>query len=136
MKKTLMTGFSGLVLLASLNGYAAEMQKVEPIKLNIPKDVQDAAAMQTALESVVVKVMDCANKKLAQPKDCFCLYPTELSQAKKVYESTLNLHPNWRDKVIFWWRDDNHSSSYNLSFAGLKQQFAQKCPVQSSNGTH
>jgi hypothetical protein len=136
MKKTLMTGFSGLVLLTSLNAYAAEMQKVEPIKLQNPKDVQDATAMQTALDAVVSKVMECVNKKLAQPQECSCLYPTEISQAKKVYENTLKQHPNWQDEIIFWWRDDSHSYSYNLSFAGLKRQFAQKCPAQPASKTH
>jgi len=115
----------------SFNSYA---EKPINIELKSPSDVQDAMKMQKAYEPLFNKVAECFDKKLAQSSiECYCLYPTEASQAKTVYESTLSQHPNWRDQGIYWFSDEK--KSYQLSFYGLRHRFEQKCPTHPSSGT-
>lgn len=132
MRKTLSISFATLGLVANLCCYAA----VSTVELKNPKDIQDAMAMQNALNNLNSKAIVCIDKKLAPMAECSCLYPTELSQAKQVFKNTIELHPNWKDKNIFWVIDGSpHSTFYNISFIGYKRKFEQECLTHPSSGT-
>ena len=116
--------------------FAAEMQQVDRIDLSKPSDVEDAKKLSAALNAVSKKVTECVNNKLAQPSECSCRYPDELEQLKNAYENTLKLHPAWHDHLLFWYRDDTHSYSHNLSLKSLRVNvFENKCPTLRSSGT-
>ena len=124
-----------LFFLANIGANAADLQRASTIELSDPSDVRDAKILNDAVDTMSSKVMECVKNKTAKPDECYCLYPRELDQLRNAYTNTLKLHPAWQDQVIFWWRDDSHSYSYNLSLKGLKTQlFEKKCPTRPSTG--
>jgi hypothetical protein len=124
-----------LVAWGSSNAYAENNTKAPSnIELKNSSDVQDAMKLQKAYEPLFNKFAECFEKKLAQSSaECYCLYPTEASQAKSAYEATLAKHPAWRDQGIFWSAD---KKSYQLSFFGLRHRFEQTCPTHPSGEAH
>jgi hypothetical protein len=53
--------------------------------------------MNSAIDLLSNKVMECVEKKLAPAQDCHCLYPDVLSEVRKVYDDILDKHSGWRD---------------------------------------
>lgn len=119
----------------SITSNAIDLQSVAPIELSRASEVSDAKTLNNAVDGLSNKVMGCVKNKDAKPDECYCHYPQELAQVREAYEKTLKLHPTWQDQVLFWWRDDKHDYSYNLSLKGLRMQLEKKCPTHPSSET-
>ncbi len=133
-KHAMRTATLAAVLWAAASiAHAAAPQPITTIELSAPADVRDANILEDAITAISAKVMRCVNEKLAPPSECSCMYPAELGQVRAAYENALKAHPAWKDHVIFWWRDDTHSYSYNVSMLGLRTQvFEKPCPAAAS----
>jgi hypothetical protein len=105
----------------------AEGVSPELIQLSEPADIHDAQRLNNEIDLLAEKVGQCTEQNLAEYKECFCLYPTELARVKIVYDSLLQEHPDWQDKTIFWWRDEGMDYSYNISMKSLELQLEKKC---------
>ena len=117
----------------AISSNATDLQSVTPIELSKGSDVIDAKALNSGVDGLSNKVMECVKNKDAKPDECYCRYPRELALLRDAYEKTLKLHPNWHDQVLFWWRDGKHDYSYNLSLKGLRMQLEKKCLTHPSD---
>lgn len=102
---------------------------VKPIELTTPEAIQDATELNTAIDAVSDKVMECA-KTAEKPEDCHCRFPEETGRLEKIYASVISKHPDWQDEVIFWQRADGYS--YNLAVDGVRRSLALPCPSHSA----
>jgi len=100
----------------------------ETVTLDQVADIQDATTLNNAINALSERVADCLKHQLVPADSCYCPYPKELSEAKSAYDRILRNHPEWRDKIIFWWQDKSHRYSYNISLNGLRLQFEKPCP--------
>jgi len=133
MHKTMLLPIFVLMLLVSSGSRAADLQKVATIMLNQPSEVADAKRLNDAIDAMSLKVNECVKNNTTKPDECHCLYPKEKSNLEEIYRTTLRKHPGWRDKVIFWQREDSYS--YNLSLEGLSRSLQLTCPTHPSSGT-
>ena len=80
--------------------------------------------MDQAIVNLSNKVMECVQSKLAPANECFCLYPQELSHVRKTYESTIEQHPDWQNKIVSYTQE---GKTHAVSFDGLSRQLQNKC---------
>jgi hypothetical protein len=118
--------FGIVLLMLCLSITAHALEKDEVITLTDSKKIGHAMALNEAIEQVSKKVTECAEKKLAPPEKCFCLYPAEVSKVREKYEVALKNNPEWRDRIVYWTVKGN-PISHNLAFAGLRRQVEMKC---------
>ncbi len=80
--------------------------------------------MSKAIDDMGKKVMECSQRKLAPASECFCLYPKELSDVRKIYEETIKKHPNWKGKAVSYEQDGRTNA---VSLSGVGSQLEIKC---------
>lgn len=128
MKGIWVVGFwVGICLFCGV-GYAQEGVVADVIRLEDPADIQDANTLNQAVDVMSQKVTACVENQEAPPDACFCRYADQLAQVKTIFDEVITKHPDWQGKVIFWWKDDTQSYSYNLAMDGLRQTFEVPCP--------
>lgn len=113
-----------LVLFFAFTAHAGDENQT--ITLADSKKIADAVALNEAIDRVSTRVMECIEKKLVPQDKCFCLYPTEIHNFKKKYETALKNNPEWRNKNVSWTIKGN-PMGYSLSFPGLRRQVEMKC---------
>jgi hypothetical protein len=103
---------------------AANSGQVEVIQLTKAEDIKEVSAMRVAVDVINKKVMECSQSKQALASECFCLYPGELSEVRRIFEETIRKHPNWKDKVVSYYQN----SSFNtISLRGVGRQLERRC---------
>lgn len=112
------------LLLSAVPLYADAGNQKQTITLAEPSQIADASALQSAIDRVSERVMECVDKQLAPPDQCFCRYPTELSNFKKKYELAIQRNPNWQNASVHW---STEGVGFNLVFSALRRQVEMKC---------
>lgn len=112
------------LLLFSVPLYADDKNQRQMITLTESSQITDANALQNAVDRVSEKVMECIDKQLAPPDQCFCRYPTELSNFKKKYELAIRRNPEWQNATVYW---SAEGTGFNLVFSALRRQIEMKC---------
>jgi len=111
-----------LLALAPLSGFAADFV------LTDAEQIKDASSIQKSVDAIFAKVAQCVDRKLAEPSRCFCLYPVELEDFKKVFATVIKNHPEWKDKIVYFeGRTEGHTKGHNLGFVGLQRMSEMKC---------
>ncbi len=105
---------------------AGKMEKVETIDLVKADEIQHASAVSEAIDRMSDSVMDCIETKKLSPDECTCLHTKELDKVKTAYQNALKRYPHWKDRVVFYKRE-NDPMSYNISFGGLRRQLEVEC---------
>jgi hypothetical protein len=123
-KFTVFSLLAAFLLLSAVPGLARPEQ-VEVIQLTKSKDIRLASTMNQALDIISNRVMECIRDKLAPSAECFCLYPKELSDLKKVYDETLKKRPEWKNRAVLY---TSEGKTHLVSFDGVNRQLAVKCP--------
>jgi hypothetical protein len=111
-----------ICLATSVIGYGAGPEQT--VALTKPDDIRHASLMDQAIVRLSNKVMECVRGKLAPDNRCFCLYPQEVSQVRKIYEETIRQHPEWRNKMVSYTQEER---TFAVSFDGLSRQLDIKC---------
>jgi len=105
--------------------FSANPGQVDVIQLTKVEDIRDASSMNAAIDGVSAKVKACVEGKLAPPSECFCLYPKELLNIRKIYEDTIKSHPSWKGKAVSYVQDGR---TIVVSLSGVGRQLEKKCP--------
>ena len=117
IRASFIAGATGAALLA---GCAS----AQTVALTKPDDIRQASLMDQAIVRLSNKVMGCVRGKLAPDNQCFCRYPQELSQLRKIYEETIRQHPEWRNRTVSYTQEER---TFAVSFGGLSRQLDIKC---------
>ena len=116
--KTILT-----LIVFSLSVYANET-----MTLTTSDEIADAIKINRAIDHVTDKVMECVNNNLAPAKECYCLYPREVTSFKSTVQKILKKHPNWEGKTISWQiKNDPKGYGYTISILGIQTQMKMMC---------
>lgn len=97
-----------------------------PLELMERNDIQDIERLDYEVDRLNSKIKQCAAAGLAPALECHCFYPNKLASAIVAYQSVLEKHPDWENRVVLWW-DSEKTIPSNLHMGGLKLTIEKSC---------
>ena len=99
---------------------------VFPLELMEPTDIVDIERLDYEVVRLNAKIRQCAAAGLAPEIECQCFYPDKLASVIDVYQTVVEKHPDWENRVVLWW-DSARTIPSNLHMGGLKLKIKKSC---------
>ena len=131
---TLIKALFGALLLTACALYLQQARSDDLLTLEYPGDIQDAVAINTAMDAISTRVMACAEERGGALDDCNCRnacdcpFKPEWQQLDQAFRNAVAKHPEWRDKILFFQVADN-PAGYNIVMPSLERTLTSACKV-------
>ena len=99
---------------------------VFPLELMESTDIEDIERLDYEFVRLNAKIRQCTAAGLAPAIECHCFYPDKLASVIDVYQTVVEKHPDWENRVVLWW-DSARTIPSNLHMGGLKLKIKKSC---------
>ena len=114
-----------LFLMPSAGKFAVQdaVKPLPTIEVTAPPDVKSVRALDGTMDALSRKVTACVSAG-RQPDTCPCRYPDDVSRLRKQYETLVEQHPSWKDRLLSYEyvNEDGRKISGLLVLENLRRQ--------------
>ena len=104
-------------------GPIAEAVPVHNISLRAPRDIADAAAVNSAITVMLNDVASCSPAAAQDPRSCACGFTNDLKKLRQAYNTAVAKHPDWNAmNNLVTYVDAVNGKSVAINFPGIKRQ--------------